>query len=111
MNTIKTTVLAMALAIGSITYANTEARVPSKPTSISKAISKLLDKHNLKLNAEVDARVTFTVNNNNEIVVVNVDSKNESLVSYVKARLNYKKLDVAAVSGKMYFLPIKVQRS
>ena len=113
MNTIKTSVLAIALAIGSISYANTNSVDPvvKKPTSISQAVSKLLEKHNLELSNELAAKVTFTVNANNEIVVLDVDSKNENLVNYVKSRLNYKKLDAKATSGKMYFLPIKVQKS
>ena len=45
-------------------------------------------------NVEEDFKtlVTFTINDDNEVIVLPVDSKNKRVVSYSKAQLNYKKL-------------------
>ena len=110
MNTIKTSVLAIALALGSITYANNSFYSGTEPNSISKEISKLLDEQLEYFKSEFKAQVTFTVNKSHEIVVIDVDSDNEKFVNYIKSRLNYKKLKAEATSGKMYFLPVSVKK-
>ena len=40
---------------------------------------------------ELEADVLFTVNSNKELIVLSVDTENEQLESYLKAKLNYKK--------------------
>ena len=55
------------------------------------------------------AQVRFTLNNEGEIVVLSVDTDNERLESFVKGRLNYKKVEVAgAKEGEMFTIPIKI---
>jgi ribosomal protein L7Ae-like RNA K-turn-binding protein len=70
-----------------------------------------LDDNNLT-SEEVDltAQVRFTLNNESEIVVLSVDTENDILASFVKARLNYKKVDVAGVKeGKMFTIPVRIE--
>lgn len=59
----------------------------------------------------IDAKVSFVINKNNEIVVVSVDSKNENLDSYIKNKLNYQKLIVpGTIKGEVYIFPLKVNK-
>jgi hypothetical protein len=49
------------------------------------------------------------LNNQNELVVVAVNSNNERVAGYVKARLNYKKIDVKGIQkGTVYRLHLKM---
>lgn len=110
MNTIKISALAIALLLGSMSFANSESAIDKDPSSISKEILKLLDKHELDLKEELSVQITFTVNKNHEIVVIDVDSENDELKAYVKRRLNYHKIDAVTTTGKMYFLPIQLEK-
>jgi len=51
----------------------------------------------------------FTLNDKSEIVVVSVNSDNDIGDSFVKSKLNYKKVKVKTLTpGKMYRLPLKI---
>ena len=52
------------------------------------------------------------LNNDNEVIVVSVDSKSNSVASYVKAKLNYQKIDVKGLKkGKIYTVPLTIKQS
>ena len=56
--------------------------------------------------------VSFTVNNKNEIIVVDVTSKNEELSLFIKEKLNNKKINSSKIKQKeIYTLPIKVNKA
>lgn len=74
-------------------------------------ITKYLGNYNRELNEDLTANVRLMLNHNNEIVVLSVDSKNEGLVSYVKTKLNYKKVSVENLEKmKVFILPLKIKR-
>tara|TARA_Y100000815_G_C13348980_1_gene503462 strand:- start:7062 stop:7394 length:333 start_codon:yes stop_codon:yes gene_type:complete len=110
MRNLKTLLLAVAITCSSVAMANTKPATYD-PSSISKEVTKLLDKHNLTLPVEAVAQVTFTVNKENEIVVLEVDTQSETVENYIKSRLNYKKLSSETVHGKEYYLPVKIEKS
>ena len=59
-----------------------------------------------------EAEVTFMLNRENQIVIISVDSKNKEVESFVKERLNYKRIkDTASKAMKIYKLPIKIVRA
>ena len=59
-------------------------------------------------NQELSAWVRFTVNNDNEIVVLSVRTDNERLERYVKAKLNYHNIAGTGLqSGGTYEVPIR----
>lgn len=101
-------VAAMLLATGNILANNSVKEDPTK--KLSTQIGELLEDNYLTFEeVSLTAQVRFTLNAEGEIVVLSVDTKNERLASFVKARLNYKKVEVAeAKEGKMFTVPIKV---
>ncbi len=58
---------------------------------------------------QYDADVLFTVNANKELIVLSVDSNSDQLESYLKAKLNYKKVNhKPSKYGEIYLLPVKM---
>jgi hypothetical protein len=93
----------------------TEGNEPGPSTDpdskICAQIGDLLDDNRFELTEDGDltAFVRFTVNDEHEIVVLSVDSENERLEGFVKARLNYHKVaDQNLKEGKIYQVPIRI---
>ncbi len=101
-------VAAMLLATGNILANDSIKGDPAK--KLSTQIHDLMDDNNFSSDdVNLTAQVRFTLNNEGEIVVLSVDTDNERLASFVKGRLNYKKVEVAgATEGKMFTIPIKI---
>lgn len=60
----------------------------------------------------IKANVSFMLNNKREIVILDVNSDSEQLASYIKSKLNYKKVDNSDIQkGSVYELPITVKKS
>jgi len=58
---------------------------------------------------ELGAEVLFTVNNNKEIIILSVDSDDVLLESYLKRKLNYRKVNhKPSKHGEIYLLPVKM---
>lgn len=62
------------------------------PEALRTELQELLKNHEFQLDKEVIADVTFTINKNNEVVVLSVETDQDFARSYVVDRLNYKKL-------------------
>jgi len=79
---------------------------------ISNEIGRLLEKPSLEIEESMDAVVTFIFNENQEIVVLSVDTNDSSIETYIKSRLNYKKLKSSgkSVNGK-YVVNVKIQKN
>lgn len=114
MNTLKfkTLIVAFLLGFSSIASASNEKPVDKKEImiSITKDVEKLLKKSDLELKITETATVKIMINSKNEIVVLSVDTDNNQVDSFVKSRLNYKKVSAKATS-EVYTLPIKVLAS
>jgi len=111
MKLLKTTLVAIALLMGTITMTATETLNVDPTTStetISKEISKLLQNPSFTFNESIEASVTFVVNKHNEIVVLSVDSNNDAVSSFIKSRLNYEKLEVSVDEGTEYIVPVEM---
>ncbi len=101
-------VAAMLLSTGSILANEVKDKEPSK--SLSHQISKILSNNHFS-EAEINstAQVRFTVNQEREIVVLSVDSKNKALESFVKGRLNYKKVEAVNLEeGKLFTVSVRI---
>lgn len=60
---------------------------------------------------ECTAEVLFTVNTNREIIVLSVNSPNEKAESYLKNKLNYKKISHTPTrEGEIFLLPLRMVR-
>ena len=108
MKTIKALLLVAAVTFSGISYANND---PSKNTSntISQEIGKLLKNPNFTVEKDVFATVKVMFNENNEIVVLNVDSDQKGVDGYIKSRLNYKALaDNVDNKNRYYIVPVRI---
>jgi hypothetical protein len=60
---------------------------------------------------ECTAEVLFTVNTNGELIVLSVESPNKRAESYLKSKLNYKKVGYTSTrEGEIFLLPLKMIR-
>lgn len=101
-------VVALAFLVGSTATAATEP-TESNPVTISQEIGKFLANPDFDFGDEETAKVSFMINKDNEVVVLSVDSENESLVSYIKGRLNYQKISADAQKGMEYTVPVRLK--
>ena len=64
-----------------------------KNLTISQEIGDLLADADMELDYDVNANVTFMINDEGEIVVLTVDTDDLAIEKFIKSRLNYKKLE------------------
>ena len=111
MKTIKLlSVLAILVSVNlGFAFTNPEHENP-KAKAIGVEIQQLLGKSSILVEEDVLAKVYFTINSKNEIVVLKVNSKSFELEEYIKSRLNYSKVKTKQVKqGKRYVIPIKLE--
>ncbi|OUR94622.1 hypothetical protein A9Q87_03020 [Flavobacteriales bacterium 34_180_T64] len=77
--------------------------------SITKEVKELLTDPSFEIDENQYARITIRFNENNEIVVLAVDSENDELDYFIKERLNYKKLTHTIINKRQnYIVPLKM---
>lgn len=111
MNNLKSIITIIAISLATTFSTSATEKEPSKITKKlrTEIVSMLGDKIPIEFKKTEKVEVSFMINNANEIVVVSVDSKLNEFNSYVKRKLNYKKLDVkGAKKGEIYKIPVKV---
>ena len=110
MRTFKTLLVLVALTFSSVVVAGTNpesSRVES--SAITNQIATLLESPKFILENEVSANVTITLNKNNEMVVLSVDTESEFVAEFIKTRLNYTELSVAVNSTENTFIvPVRI---
>ena len=96
------------LVMGSVQANEANNINPTKNLAVQ--IQKLLEGNTLKVEGrELTGQVRFTINKEEEIVVLSVDTDSTPLEGFVKGRLNYQKVDFDNVKeGKIYQIPIRV---
>ncbi|NAS11255.1 hypothetical protein [Poritiphilus flavus] len=102
-------VAAMLLTAGSIFASDPEK--PKSEKGLSYQVWKLLKDNRIEVAEDEDlqAEILITINEDNEIVVIKVDSEDQKLDRFVKARLNYKKVDFTPLEkGKRYIIPLRI---
>ena len=117
MKNLKTIIAVVAISISSVFSAT--AKTGTEPTSenaktvLRTEIVSLLGNHSYDLlDKTLEAQVSVMLNNQNELVVVSVDSKSETITNFVKIKLNYKKVTVKGISkGTVYRIPLKMIQS
>ena len=109
MKSLKLFTLALALFTISVSATNVN---PVKPTDELRF--EIVDLIGTNYNAEMTsdqykADVLFTVTADKELIVLSVNSDNDQLESYLKAKLNYKKVNHRpSKHGEIYLLPVKM---
>ena len=109
MKALKMFVLAVAITFSSVLSASTNPTKKAEPKTVSETVGELLKNPDLQLKTEVDAIVKVVLNDNNEMVVLNVDTDNEVVANFIKYRLNYKQLskDVTGLN-RSFRIPVKI---
>ncbi|MCE2612706.1 hypothetical protein LVD13_06960 [Flavobacteriaceae bacterium D16] len=76
---------------------------------LSSKITKLLENQTISVKEDLTAMVMITINEENEIVVISVETGDANLEQVIKSRLNYEKVDLAPQhAGKLYKVPVRV---
>jgi|GEM_PF-421213 len=98
------------LAAGSL-YANNETLKDPKK-ELSQQIDALLDNYEFEVAEDITAVVKFTLNADQEIVVLTVETNDDSLEAYLKGRLNYEKVELENFKeGRTYTVPVRITNS
>jgi hypothetical protein len=110
MRKIKSIIAILAISLSTIFSVNAAEVTPSKTkelrTEIISILGNIID---LDLKKTSKAEVSFMINNQNEIVIISVDSDIKLLNNYIKRKLNYKKVEVKGVAkGEIYKMPLRV---
>lgn len=109
MNKLTTIVFAIALAVCSTASANFNTEPTNSQKVLAKEIKGLLDRPKMEIGKEIKAKVTFTLNEDKEIVVLSIDSKSETVKQFIKSRLNYQKVKSQLNPIiQIYKMPIRV---
>jgi uncharacterized membrane protein YgcG len=108
MKKLSVILLAFVLLIGTgISAASVELKKDKK--TVSQEIGMLLKDANIDLEVDVNAYVTFMINEEAEIVVLTIDTKDEMIERFIKSRLNYHKLQNELIPGQEYQVPIRIK--
>lgn len=108
MKRLKMLVLAIGLIVSGSVLA-TNPVILKGPTESSKEIKKLLEDPDFLVDEDMEARVLFTLNDENEIIVLSVETEFEEVDQYVKNRLSFQEIDADLEKGKQYILPFKIE--
>lgn len=106
MKKLSVILVALVLLLGTNVTAADAGLDKEKKLTISQEIGDLLADNDMELDFDVNANVTFMINEEGEIVVLTVDTSNLSIERFIKSRLNYKKLQHKLVAGEEYKVPI-----
>jgi len=106
MRTIKSIMLAAVVLVGTTLSAANPLGDKVKTEEAVLEIAELLENPNFEYEDATAASVTLMVNNQGELEIISVSSKNEEVEAYVKNRLDNRKLDSSLEKGKRYTLPV-----
>ena len=113
MRNLKTFVLIAALAVSSVLSASTPMTEAETKTNqfneVTSAVESLLKNPSFTVEEDMTAKVTITINKDNELVVLSVDCEDDSFESFLKSRINYSELPVGLTSGtKTFVVPVRI---
>jgi hypothetical protein len=116
MKNLKTIITLIALSLSTVFSVVATEKNPTKSNTNKELRTEIISLLGNEIPVQIQsgslAEVAFIVNNNNEIVVLSVDSKIDNLNSFVKNKLNYKKLTTKGVKkGEFYRMPLKIKQS
>jgi hypothetical protein len=104
-----TLLLAAFVLLGTSTAFSAIDSADTNKNTTSVEMAKLLKNPDFIVDHEMEANVLFTVNDDNEIVVLSVETEDSQVASYVKDRLNNRELKSDLQTGKQYVLPVRIK--
>ena len=110
MKNLKSIITILAISISTVFSASATEKNPSKTKELrTEIISILGDKISVELKKPSTAKISFMINNQNEIVIISVDSDIYELNAIIKGKLNYKKIQVRGTEkGEIYKIPLRI---
>lgn len=115
MKKLKLLLAMFALCFVTLTATATEKEPSKSSKNLRSKIVKLLGPDapsHITNGKDVKAEVSLMLNNKNEIIIVSVKSKNNSVDSYVKGKLNYQAVSVKGLKkGEIYRVPLTIKQS
>jgi len=108
MKNLKLIALALVISISTASFATATKENPT--SKLREQIVELLGAPSEKIaDKKIQAEVVFTINNENEIVIISVKSNNQNVKSFVKTKLNNKKVTIKALNEeKIYHMPLTI---
>lgn len=106
-------VVVFALMVSISSFANNETPVSENvKNEIRTQVVKLLKDSKFVLENEVKTTVELIINRKGELVILNIDCTNPTVCSYLKNKLNYKKVVSKKYPfGKIYKMPLRILKS
>ncbi len=109
MKKLKSIIAIIAISLATTFSATASEKEPSKITKeLRTEIVELLgNRIPVEITKTEKVAVSFMINNENEIIVISVDSDVADFSSYIKKKLNYKKITVkGTIKGEIYKIPV-----
>ena len=112
MKTLKVLALFVAFTFSASIFANANPTSKVKPKTVTETVGELLKNPYFQLDKDVKAKVSITLNRNNEMVVLSVDTDNEIVENYIKDRLNYQELSKdLTITETSFVVPVRIVKS
>ena len=113
MKSLKTIIVAITISLStvfSISALETNPKEAKGKKTLRTELSSFIGNDiPFEINKTITAEVSFIINNNNEVVVLSIKSKVSELNSFIKRRLNYKKITVKGIKkGEVYIILNKI---
>tara|TARA_R110001583_G_scaffold137891_2_gene289448 strand:- start:252 stop:578 length:327 start_codon:yes stop_codon:yes gene_type:complete len=108
MNKFKLLSIVLVMGVTSL-FANTNINPDISKDEIRKQIIELVEKTTNVFENEIVVNVTFTFNTEGEIIVLNIDSRERDVLSFIRKNLNNKKLEYPGKVNREYTLPISIK--
>ncbi|WP_157961116.1 hypothetical protein [Lutibacter citreus] len=87
----------------------------SNPDLVKKEIRteiiNLLKTPDFQVDKEINILMTFTFSSEGKIIVLDVNTKNNDVLNYIRKNINHKKINNASITGKKYIMPLKLKAS
>ena len=106
----KVSLVLMAAAMFAVANVSANEVEPVNPAkNLSTQIHRMLESNSFDVSEDLTANVQFTINKEGEIVVLSVDTADDTLEDFVKGRLNYRKVEVTNFKkGRTYTVPVRI---
>ncbi|PQB06687.1 hypothetical protein BST83_05585 [Polaribacter filamentus] len=111
MRNLKTIVTILAISLVTTFSTTASEKEPSKIAQKlrTEIVSMLGSEITLELKTSATAEISFMINNENEIVIISIDSKIDELKYIIKSKLNYKKVTVKGIEKEeIYIIPLRI---
>jgi septum formation topological specificity factor MinE len=112
MRNLKSIITIIAISLSTVFSTSASEKNPSKTTKElrTEIVSMLGKKIPIEFTKAEKVEVSFMINKQNELVVLSVDCNQTEFNTYVKNKLNYKKLNaVGAKQGEVYKVPVTLK--